>query len=161
MLASSDAARRTDEQINGYFLNVCANLFRPRFQVVHVHDPNGRSDLSEKLGQLSLSTPKPLTDVPAAPTTTASGVTTHKHFPASGHLRQFMRMAEDDKYSQREVVALVMFAAEGDNSDDAREMATLVAKSINVDISQWIAPQSWDGVFGDAIRSGAEGGLFW
>jgi hypothetical protein len=72
-----------------------------------------------------------------------------------------MRMAEDDKYSQREVVALVMFAAEGDNSDDAREMATLVAKSINVDISQWIAPHSLDGVFGDAIRSGAEEGLFW
>jgi hypothetical protein len=136
-------------------------LFSPRFQVVHVHDPDGTSELSDKLGQLTLSTPKTLLGVPATPTTNASGVTKAKHFPSSGHLRNFLRMAEQDKYSQREVVALVMFAAEGDNSSDAREMASLVSKSIDIDVPDWIPPPSWSGVFGDAIRSGAEEGLFW
>lgn len=70
-------------------------------------------------------------------------------------------MAEQDKYSKREVVALVMFAAEGDNSGDAKEMASLVSQSIGISVTEWIAPKSWEGVFGEAVRSGAEEGLFW
>ena len=70
-------------------------------------------------------------------------------------------MAEQDKYSKREVAALVMFAAEGDNSADAAEMASLVAESINIKIQKWTPPKSWDGVFGDDVRMGAEEGLFW
>jgi hypothetical protein len=70
-------------------------------------------------------------------------------------------MAEQDKYSKREVVALIMFAAEGDNSYDAREMASLVAKSIDVEVTEWKAPRSWEGVFGADVRTGAEEGLFW
>jgi hypothetical protein len=134
--------------------------FSPRFQVVHVHDPDGQSDLSERLGQLTVSTPTELTNVSATPTTTTT-LGKHKHFPSSGHLRQFIRTAEQDKYSKREVVALVMFAAEGDNSADAREMASMVSQSLNIQVNQWIAPKSWEGVFGDAVRSGAEDGLFW
>lgn len=132
----------------------------PRFQVIRVHDPDGTSDLSETLARLTLSKASELTEVPAASTPTPSGVK-RKHFPASGHLRHFIRMAEQDRYSKREVVGLVMFAAEGDNSGDAREMATVVSKSINVEVSEWKAPKSWEGVFGDAVRSGAEEGLFW
>ena len=72
-------------------------------------------------------------------------------------------MAEQDKYSKREVVALVMFAAEGDNSHDAREMAELVARSIDLEVKEggWKAPRSWEGVFGWEVRTGAEEGLFW
>jgi hypothetical protein len=70
-------------------------------------------------------------------------------------------MAEQDKYSKREVVALVMFAAEGDNSFDARQMAGLVAKSIGIEVAEWRAPRSWEGVFGEDVRTGAEEGLFW
>ena len=64
-------------------------------------------------------------------------------------------------YSKREVVALVMFAAEGDNSADAKEMASLISKVINLEITEWRPPKSWEGVFGDTLRSGAEQGLFW
>jgi len=113
------------------------------------------------MAELTLSKPTSLFDVPAASTPTPSGDIKRKHFPASGHLRHFIRMAEDDKYSKREVVGLVMFAAEGDNSSDAKEMASMVAKAINVDVTQWIPPKSWEGVFGDAVRRGAEEGLFW
>jgi len=70
-------------------------------------------------------------------------------------------MAEDDKYSKREVTALVMFAAEGDNSEDAKEMAAIVAKSVDVEISEWKTPKSWEGLFGENVRKGAEEGLFW
>jgi len=113
------------------------------------------------MAELTVSKPTTLTAVPTASTLTTSGGMKRKHFPASGHLRHFIRMAEDDKYSKREVVGLVMFAAEGDNSSDAKEMASMVAKAINVDVTQWIAPKSWEGVFGDALRRGAEEGLFW
>ena len=113
------------------------------------------------MAELTLSKPTSLFDVPAASTPTSSGDIERKHFPASGHLRHFIRMAEDDKYSKREVVGLIMFAAEGDNSSDAKEMASMVAKAINVDVTQWIPPKSWEGVFGDAVRRGAEEGLFW
>ena len=64
-------------------------------------------------------------------------------------------------YSKREVVALVMFAAEGDNSGDAKEMASLVSKSLNLGVTEWTPPPSWEGMFGDAVRRGAEEGLFW
>ena len=70
-------------------------------------------------------------------------------------------MAEQDMYSQREAVGIVMFAAEGDNSADAKEMATLVSKTLRLDVKEWKTPKSWEGVFGDAVRSGAEDGLFW
>jgi hypothetical protein len=133
----------------------------PRFQVVNVHDPDGTSDLSETLARLTLSNPTELTGVSATSIHTASGETKRRHFPGSGHLRHFIRMAEQDKYSKREVVGLVMFAAEGDNSGDAREMASVVSKSINVEVTEWKAPRSWEGVFGEAVRSGAEEGLFW
>jgi len=134
----------------------------PRFQVVHVDNPDGESDLSTKLSQLTLSKSTSLTAVPATPVPSSTGATRAKHFPSSGHLRHFIRMAEQDVYSKREVVALVMFAAEGDNSHDAREMASVVAKSIGVDVvTEWIAPKSWEGVFGDRVRADAEEGLFW
>jgi hypothetical protein len=129
----------------------------PRFQVIRVDDPNGQCDLSEKLSKLTLSTATTLTAVSATPIS----ATKRKHFPASGHLRHFIRMAEQDMYSKREVVAVVMFAAEGDNSADAREMASLIAKSINLEITEWKPPKSWEGVFGDALNSDAEQGLFW
>lgn len=70
-------------------------------------------------------------------------------------------MAEQDMYSKREVVGIVMFAAEGDNSADAKEMASLISKSINLEITEWNPPKSWEGVFGEALPSGAEQGLFW
>ena len=70
-------------------------------------------------------------------------------------------MAEQDRYSQREVVGIIMFAAEGDNSGDAKEMAGLVCRSLTVEIDKWVTPQSWEGVFGDDVRRGAEEGLFW
>jgi hypothetical protein len=110
---------------------------------------------------LTLSTPTTLTFVPTAPTPFASGGAKGKHFPASGHLRHFIRMAEQDMYSKREVVALVMFAAEGDNSADAKEMASIISKVIDLEIKDWKAPKSWEGVFGDSLRRGAEEGLFW
>jgi hypothetical protein len=170
MLTSSDAARRTDEQINGYPtlpFSPCLTrahfilMLSPQFQVVHVYNPDGQSDLSEKLAKLTLSTPTSLTQVPVAPTQISTGTAKRKHFPSSGHLRHFLRMAEQDKYSKREVVALVMFAAEGDNSEDAKAMASVISKSINVEISEWKAPRSWEGLFGEAVRAGAEEGLFW
>ena len=133
----------------------------PRFQVIQVEDPDGESELCQKMAELTLSKPTRLTVLPATPIQTSSGGMKHKHFPASGHLRHFIRMAEEDKYSKREVVGLVMFAAEGDNSPDAKEMASMVAKAINIDVTQWIPPKSWEGVFGDAVRRGAEEGLFW
>ena len=147
---------RSQGILSSYQINVS-----PRFQMVNVHDPDGTSDLSETLARLTLSNPTELTGVSAAPIHTASGETKRKHFPGSGHLRHFIRMAEQDKYSRREVVGLVMFAAEGDNSGDAREMASVVSKSINVEVTEWKAPRSWEGVFGEAVRSGAEEGLFW
>ena len=55
----------------------------------------------------------------------------------------------------------MMFAAEGDNSFDARQMAGLVAKSIGIEVAEWRAPRSWEGVFGEDVRTGAEEGLFW
>lgn len=136
-------------------------VFSPRFQVIKIDDPNAQPELSEHLAKLTLSTSTTLTSIPTAPTPFASGGAKGKHFPSSGHLRHFIRMAEQDKYSKREVVALVMFAAEGDNSADAKEMASIISKSINLDIKDWKAPKSWDGLFGDALRSGAEEGLFW
>ena len=129
----------------------------PRFQIIHVDDPNGQSDLAESLSKLTLSPATSLTGLPTAPTSS----TKRKHFPESGHLRHFIRMAEQDKYSQREVVAVVMFAAEGDNSADAKEMASLISKSINLEITEWKPPKSWEGVFGNVLLSGAEQGLFW
>ena len=133
----------------------------PRFQVIQVEDPDGDSELCQKMAELTLSKACSLTAVPVASTQTPSGGIKRKHFPASGHLRHFIHMAEDDKYSKREVVGLVMFAAEGDNSSDAKEMASMVAKAINIDVTQWIPPKSWEGVFGDDVRRGAEEGLFW
>jgi hypothetical protein len=129
--------------------------------MIQVEDPSGDSQLCQKMAELTVSKATSLTAVPAASTETPSGGMKKKHFPASGHLRHFIRMAEDDKYSKREVVGLVMFAAEGDNSSDAKEMASMVAKAINVEVTQWIPPKSWEGVFGDAVRRGAEEGLFW
>lgn len=72
-------------------------------------------------------------------------------------------MAEQDMYSKREVVALLMFASEGDNSSDAKEMASVIAKSMDLDIKdeEWRTPRSWEGVFGEGLRRGAEEGLFW
>jgi hypothetical protein len=134
---------------------------RPQFQVVHVYNPDGQSDLSEGLAKLTLSTPTSLNEAPIVSSPSLTGASKQKHFPSSGHLRQFLRMAEQDLYSKREVVALVMFAAEGDNSGDAREMASLVSRSINVHIAEWTAPRSWEGLFGDNVRRGAEAGLFW
>jgi len=54
-----------------------------------------------------------------------------------------------------------MFAAEGDNSADAKEMASIISKSMNMEITEWKPPKSWEGVFGEALSSGAEEGLFW
>ena len=54
-----------------------------------------------------------------------------------------------------------MFAAEGDNSPDAQQMASLVCKSLNTDVENWKTPKSWEGVFGERLRAGAEEGLFW
>ena len=113
------------------------------------------------MAELTLSKPTSLSCSPAPSNLAPSGVMKSKHFPASGHLRHFIRMAEQDKYSKREVVGLVMFAAEGDNSSDAKEMVSMVAKAINVDVPRWVPPKSWEGVFGEAVRRGAEEGLFW
>lgn len=110
---------------------------------------------------MTLSTPSELTETPTASIQGPSGETKEKRFPASGYLRNFLRIAEDDKYSKREVTALVMFAAEGDNSEDAKEMASVVAKSMDVEISEWKTPKSWEGLFGENVRKGAEEGLFW
>jgi len=84
-----------------------------------------------------------------------------KKFPGSGHFRHFIHTAESDRYSQREVVGIIMFAAEGDNSPDAQQMASLVCKSLNTDVENWKTPKSWEGVFGERLRAGAEEGLFW
>jgi hypothetical protein len=155
MLASSDAARRTDEQIRGY--SPPTLLTRPQFQVIQVVDPYGQFDLTAKLAQLSLSTATPLTSIP---TSSIQG-TKRTKFPGSGHFRQFIRMAEQDRYSQREVVGIIMYAAEGDNSHDAQQMASLVSTSLNISVEKWIAPKSWEGLFGENVRRGAEEGLFW
>ena len=108
-----------------------------------------------------MSTPTTLTEAPIATTLTTLGGAKRKHFPGSGNLRHFIRMAEHDKYSKREVVAVVMFASEGDNSGDAKEMASLISNSLNLQVSEWKPPPSWEGVFGDAVSSSAEEGLFW
>ena len=128
-------------------------MARPRFQTIQVCDPNGQSDLTRKLAQLTLSTATSLDDVPTQ--------AKEKRFPGSGHFRPLIQMAEQDKYSQREVVGIVMFAAEGDNSGDAKELAGLVCESLNVSVTDWKSPKSWDGVFGEDLRRGAEDGLFW
>src|SRR5579859_563206 len=139
----------------------------PRFRVLHVQDPDGTSDLSETLSKLTLSSVESLSTPPSTtqlPTTSADQISTpgtSKPFPGSGHLRHFLHMAEQDKYSKREVVALVMFAAEGDNSHDATEMAGLVAQSLKIEVQEWKKPRSWEGVFGEDVRTGAEEGLFW
>jgi hypothetical protein len=70
-------------------------------------------------------------------------------------------MAEQDRYSKREVVGFVMFAAEGDNSMDAQQMAGLVCQSLNINVDNWTKPKSWEGLFGEKVRQGAEEGLFW
>jgi hypothetical protein len=117
----------------------------PRFQVIQVHDPAGSSDLTTKLAQLTLS-----------PATSAQ-----KSFPGSGHFRQFISTAEGDRYSRREVVGIVMFAAEGDNSGDAQDLAGLVCKSLGIEVKEWKTPRSWEGLFGETVRRGAEEGLYW
>lgn len=88
-------------------------------------------------------------------------------------------MAEDDKYSKREAVAVVIFASEGDNTADARELGCRVLnsvpseatgavfKEVSVEERQdpeklpWVYPESWTGAFGDAAKVGAEEGFFW
>ena len=124
---------------------------------MQVRHQDGQSDLLDSLARASLSVPKPLTSLPISniPGTKAT------HFPESGYLRQFIQKAEQDHDSQRQVVAVVMFAAEGDNSGDAQEMASLIAKTINVEVKEWEPPKSWEGLFGEAVRRGAEEGLFW
>ena len=163
MLASSDSALRTDEQINGYLPLYTQFDISPRFQVLHVRDPNpnAQSDVAEKMEKLTLSKASELTESPTTSVQGPSGETKEKRFPASGYLRNFLRMAEDDKYSKREVTALVMFAAEGDNSEDAKDMASVVAKSVDVEVAEWKTPKSWEGLFGENVRKGAEEGLFW
>jgi hypothetical protein len=74
-------------------------------------------------------------------------------------------MAEDDKYSKREVVAVVMFASEGDNREDAKELGSRVVAGLphveGPEARNWVFPQSWEGAFGEGPAVGAEGGLFW
>jgi hypothetical protein len=70
-------------------------------------------------------------------------------------------MAEQDRYSQREAVGIVMFAAEGDNSVDGENLAQLVCSSMGIEVDNWKRPRSWEGLFGQAVRRGAEDGLYW
>ena len=44
---------------------------------------------------------------------------------------------------------------------DAMEMAGLVAESLKIEVQEWKKPRSWEGVFGEDVRTGAEEGLFW
>jgi len=74
-------------------------------------------------------------------------------------------MAEDDKYSKREVVAIVMFASEGDNREDAKELGSRIVAGLphveGPEGGNWVYPESWEGAFGEGPAVGAEGGLFW
>ena len=128
-------------------------------------DLNGPTELSQTLSKITSSEPTTLTPPTPNPTSESlsSGFRNSKKYPSSGHLKKFIRMAEQDMYSKREVVALLMFASEGDNSSDAKEMASVIAKSMDLDIKdeEWRTPRSWEGVFGEGLRRGAEEGLFW
>ena len=137
--------------------------------MLQVVDPNGERTLTTQLASITKSTPQTffLDDGKS------------RHFPQSGILRQFLRMAEDDKYSKREVLAVVIFASEGDNTADAEELGYQLIETFpwaqNTELREgiirdgaegsgriaWVYPESWDKAFGDAPQVGAEGGLFW
>ena len=136
------------------------------FQVV---DPNGERMLTSQLASTTKSTPQTFF--------LADGKS--RHFPQSGILRHFLRMAEDDKYSKREVLAVVIFASEGDNTADAEDLGYPLIESLpwanKAELREeiirdgpegprkiaWVYPESWQKAFGDAPQVGAEGGLFW
>jgi hypothetical protein len=145
-------------------------VISPRCQVLRVQDPNDVvASLTQELARNTESNPQSLF--------LADG--NSRQFPQSGILRHFLRIAEDDKYSKREVVAVVIFASEGDNTADAKELGGCVLNSLPSDATrevnegvtkeerldpgriEWIYPEGWAKAFGDGPRVGAEGGLFW
>lgn len=65
-------------------------------------------------------------------------------------------------YTKIELNVLVIFVYEGDNFHDGEVLAARLTKLLaNVDISQWVKPLSWFGVYGDRpIPSAMEDGLY-
>ncbi|KAG4305654.1 hypothetical protein PORY_001210 [Pneumocystis oryctolagi] len=80
--------------------------------------------------------------------------------PSSGAL---IPLLEHALYQNVPMTALVMYAMEGDNTEDAKQMAKLAAKICKLDdLSENLqSPKSWEYLFGKKLEIGTEGGMFW
>lgn len=78
----------------------------------------------------------------------------------SGFTKDILRHAHE--LADKNVSSLVMFSYEGDNFDDATTMAAELVKAAGLDLPapKWKMPKSWQGVYGRAIPSGLEQGLY-
>ncbi|KAG5437510.1 hypothetical protein PCANB_000938 [Pneumocystis canis] len=89
--------------------------------------------------------------------------TPEKVFPklhSSGALIPLLEHAFSQNIS---ITALVMYVMEGDNTEDAKQMAKLAAKACKLDdLSENLkSPKSWEYLFGKELEIGIEGGMFW
>jgi proteasome chaperone 2 len=99
--------------------------------------------VSERMAQLSLSSK------PEAPP---------KQLQESGYTLDLLKLAPGAVPS---VSAIVRFAYEGDNCDDAEELATTAVQVAGLTIPMvWKRPISWEGVYGKPVPIGVEEGLY-
>lgn len=99
--------------------------------------------VSERLAQLSLSSK------PESPP---------KELQESGYTLDLLRLAPEVAPS---VSAIVRFAYEGDNFEDAEELATTAVQVAGLTPPMvWKRPISWDGAYGKPVPVGIEEGLY-
>lgn len=79
--------------------------------------------------------------------------------PSSGALIPLLEHALSQNIS---MTALVMYVMEGDNTEDAKQMAKITVKVCKLDLSENLqCPKSWEYLFGKKLEIGFESGMFW
>ncbi|KAG5513905.1 hypothetical protein PMAC_000527 [Pneumocystis sp. 'macacae'] len=86
-----------------------------------------------------------------------------KRFPKLPSSGALIPLLEHALFQNIPMTALVMYVMEGDNTEDAKQMAKLAAKAYKLDnLSENLqSPQSWEYLFGKKLEIGVEGGMFW
>jgi len=137
-LSGVDMSNRTDDQ-----------MLTPTY---HIHPPNTPSWDSTLLSRLSqLQIPTYTSPVSQRPFAGASreNETGIPFIPGGGLTRRFLSSLPQPWSTP--TTSLLQFVLEGDNREDAKLMANVVAKILHLDskISAWRQPRSWDrGLFG-------------
>ncbi|KAK9455328.1 PAC2 family-domain-containing protein [Dipodascopsis uninucleata] len=145
LLSSSDAARRS----NPAGSKVMTIL--PSSGVYDIDSNEAIEALTKRIDLLSVSDSGKLN---------AERAENYKspRLPGSGITRRFLEAATKHNLP---VIALVMFAFDGDNFSDAYVMAGLAIKLLSIDTpASWTEPVSWKGVYGKEPRIGLEYGLY-